>query len=214
MIRKAFIAGLIILLPIAITYTIFVWIVHLITRPFHEFVHSILLEYQIIERGFLHLSTHQATDIIAKILICVTIIAFVFILGVVSHYFLLRFLVYISDSVVGKLPFIGKIYRSCKDFTNIVFSTKQSNFSQVVLVPYPSKDHRAIGLISGVFKNEAIAHDDKEMVSVLIPGTPNPTIGFVLIFPKSDITFIDMNVSEAIRFVISGGTINKKGSIL
>lgn len=206
MIRKLFLTGLVIVLPITITYLIIMWFVHLITSPFHHFVQNILLESGFIANGFLHVTVEQATSAISTCLIICSVVLLVLLLGIISYYFLLKFFVAISDTILGNIPFIGRIYNAAKDFTQTVFSSTRESFTQVVLVPYPSKDHKAIGLVSGNYKNESLPISNREIVSVLVPGAPNPTIGFVLLFPKEDVIYIDISVTDALRLIMSCGT--------
>lgn len=208
MLRKLFVAGLVILLPFAVTYTVIKFAVNLITKPFDSFVYEMLSDIGFTTGHFLTFTPDQLTHLLSKALIVIAITTLLFIIGFVSHWFAKRAIIYFTDQVVGKLPFVGKIYGACKDFTHALFSPKSNSFSQVVLAPYPSKDHLSIGLVSSEFENILIPSPEKEFVSVLIPGTPNPTIGFVLLYAKKDLIYLDMDTADAMRFIISCGTSN------
>ena len=206
MIKQRFFAGLVILLPLTITYMILKFIVNLVTKPFHHFVHDVLLEYGIASDHIWFVSHEQVIVIVSKVLILLFLLVFLFFIGFISRLFAHKIFVSITDSIMKNIPFVGRIYSACKDFTNALFSPKSETFSQVALVPYPSREHRSIGFISAELRNDFLPLETKEIVSVLIPGTPNPTVGFVLLFPKEDITLIDMSPQDAIRFIMSCGT--------
>jgi uncharacterized membrane protein len=209
--RKYFIAGLIVLLPLAITYWIIKLIVNLITTPFEEFVTAILLRFDLFTDGINILSHAQVISLLTKILILVSLVTFILLIGFIARWFLFRSIFHLADHALRKIPFVSKVYLACKDFTTALFSPKSDSFSQVVLVPFPSSSHYSIGLITSEFENQFLEGDDDQLVSVLIPGTPNPTIGFLLMFAKRSIRKTDVTVEQAIRFIMSAGSVLPEG---
>jgi len=200
--KKHFVAGLIILLPLAITYLIIKFIINLITDPFHEFVTSLLLNYN----GFGLFSHEELINIVSKLLIIAFLFGFILLIGLIGRWFIFRSIIYVSDKILHAIPFVNRVYLACKDFTEAIFSPKAGSFNRVVLVPFPSIGQLSVGLVASEFKNNLISVDNDEFITVLIPGTPNPTIGFLLMFKKSQVISVDIKVQEALKYVMSCGS--------
>lgn len=200
--KKHFVVGLIILLPLAITYLVFKFIINLITHPFEEFVTTLLLDYQ----GFGIITHEELITIISKILIIVFLFGLILFVGFIGRWFLFRTLFYIFDRILHTIPVINKIYLACKDFTEAIFSPKAGSFNRVVLIPFPSAGQLSVGLVANEFQNDVITSQGEAYLSVLIPGTPNPTIGFLLMFKKSSVIECNITVQEALKYVMSCGS--------
>ncbi len=206
MIRRIFLPGLVIFLPLCITYIIFSFLVNVITNPFHDIVHSLLIDFGMANNGLWGFTQAEVNTIISRALIIISLGLLLVLIGAISHRFAVKLFLYINDLVIGKLPIIGSIYSASKDFTHALFSPKSETFTQVVLVPYPSPIHRAIGLVTATLENDFLPSSSKKMISVLIPGTPNPTNGYVLLYPQEEVIYLNMSAKEALRFIMSCGT--------
>ena len=90
------------------------------------------------------------------------------------------------------------------------FTNKDSNKKSVVLIEYPRKGTWAVGFATKENQGEIKNKTDKNLVNVFVPTTPNPTSGFLLMFPKEEIIYLDMNFEEASKFIVSAGTSNPK----
>ena len=90
------------------------------------------------------------------------------------------------------------------------FTQKENSRKSVVLVEYPKKGSWAVGFATKDNKGEMSTKTNEELVNVFIPTTPNPTSGFLIMFPKKDLIFLDMNFEEASKFIVSAGTSNPK----
>jgi uncharacterized membrane protein len=201
--KNYFFAGLIILLPVVITYWIIKFIVQLITSPFENLAFTLLDSLQLTHYSLL-------LPLISSCFILIVLTAIIIIVGAVGRWFLFHSFFHMIDRLLHLLPFVNKVYLSCKDFTAALFSSKSDSFSQVVLVPFPSKEHRSIGLVTSQFKNEVLDNKADELVSVLIPGTPNPTVGFLMMYSKEQLIFTQMRVDEALKYVMSCGSVLPK----
>ncbi len=201
--KQKFLAGLIVLLPLVITYWIIRLIVSIITGPFDQLATSILQAWHLFPNGFWIFSQEQLIHIMSTIFILISLTILLIVVGAVARWVVFHMCFHMMDRVLHALPFVNKIYLSCKDFTSALFSPKSGSFNQVVLVPFPSAEHRSIGLITNEFSNPAL---QDSYISVLVPGTPNPTVGFLLMFRRSQVTLLDMRVDEALKFVMSCGT--------
>lgn len=193
--KNNFLTGLAILLPIALTFWILALLVNLLTNPFTGLVDGIFHYY--------NLQTSW-TPYITKLLILAVLIALVFLAGLLGRFLFLNPLFKFGDRLLHRLPLVNKVYKASQDVVHSLFSEEKTSFSQVVLVPFPNARSLSIGLISA--KGEATP----EKVSVFVPGTPNPTMGFMLLFRKDQLIPIDIKVDEALKFVVSCGVIHPK----
>jgi uncharacterized membrane protein len=106
------------------------------------------------------------------------------------------------DSAIMRVPLMNKIYRTVKQ-VNASFSSNKSSFKQVVLVTFPHPRSRAVGFVTGEQKGLGT----ENLVSVFIPTTPNPTSGFLVLVPASEIIKLEMSVADGIKFIISLGAL-------
>ncbi len=203
--KQRFFTGLIILLPLVVTWWIVSAVIGIATGPFQSMTRSWLHSTGLFQNGgFLSLSETQAVSILSTILILLAIALGVYIIGMLGEWFFVRWIVAIFDNILLAMPFVNKIYKSCKDFTNILFKEDSKRFSQVVWVPFPSKTQRTMGLITNEL--QLPSHGEQKFVSVLVPGTPNPTVGYLLFFPKEVVQYTDIPTDEGMKWVISCGT--------
>jgi len=114
-----------------------------------------------------------------------------------------------AESVLDQLPVVRSIYAGLKQIAETVFAQQDTSFDKACLVEYPRKGIWAIGFISTSAKGEVnrVAATDEQLMSVFVPTTPNPTSGFLLFFPKSDVIELDMTVEDAAKLVISAGLV-------
>jgi uncharacterized membrane protein len=107
------------------------------------------------------------------------------------------------DHAIMRVPLMNKIYGTIKQ-VNESFTSNKSAFKQVVLVTFPHARSRSVGFVT----DEALDCGGEKLVSVFIPTTPNPTSGFLVLVPESEITKLDMSVADGIKFIISLGAIS------
>lgn len=200
MIKRHFMAGLALLLPVALTLFITTFIVNLLTKPFQGMLQYFIQEYH------LHiLGSPEAVLVISKIAILIFLFIFTIILGFIAQAYFIHYFFKFSDMIMTRIPLVNKIYKAIKDVMSTVFTTGSNSYSQVVLVPYPKASTWAIGLITQADTPVGSDAEHLGMISVFVPGTPNPTVGFMLLFRREQIVFIDMTVDEAMRFIVSCG---------
>ncbi|WP_417242796.1 DUF502 domain-containing protein [Celeribacter sp.] len=118
---------------------------------------------------------------------------------------LLRF----AEGLVDRTPVVRSIYNGAKQIAETVFAQTETSFDEACLIEYPRKGIWAIGFVSTTAKGEIAKRTplDEEMVSVFVPTTPNPTSGFLLFFPRSELITLDMTVEDAAKLVISAGLV-------
>ncbi len=118
-----------------------------------------------------------------------------------------RLMVRWGESILTRMPVIRGIYSALKQLFETVLSKQSSAFRQCVLIEYPRRGIWALGFISGVTEGEVQDLTAEEVVNVFLPTTPNPTSGFLLFVPRSDVIVLSMTVEEGIKMVISGGIV-------
>lgn len=137
----------------------------------------------------------------------VTMIALIFILGMLSRNLIGRSLMAVIEAVIRRLPLARTIYSSVKDLINSFSATgKGKSFRDVVLVEYPRKGLATIGFATNSFVVDN-AEPSREMVSIYIPNPPNPTSGLMILVPRESVQILDISVEEGLKLVLSGGIV-------
>jgi uncharacterized membrane protein len=137
-------------------------------------------------------------------------IFFITVIGGLSLSFLGKKFLQIVDDLFKRIPILRTIYSAIGQMTES-FTKQNSNQKSVVLVEYPRKGSWAVGFATKENKGEIQKKTNKQLINVFVPTTPNPTSGFLLMFPKEEVIYLDMNFEEASKFIVSAGTSNPKG---
>lgn len=196
-----FLTGVVILLPLALTFWIIAFIVRILTTPFQGIAHAALSAVGLNDISFLFLSSEQVLNYLSKILVLCFLFMLIVGIGMVGRRFFFNSLMKMGDAVLHRIPVISTVYKTSQELTQTIFASTSKSFKQVVLVPFPHDDSLCMGLVT---------RDDLEMgtqASVFIPTTPNPTSGLLVIVKKEHITPLDMRVEDALRYIISCGVL-------
>ena len=189
-IRNNFIAGVVVLIPIGITLYLTLAIVK---------VSSKILPKEINPNNYLPYNIPGIEIVIALLLITL--------IGWLSLSFIGKKLLNIFDNILNKIPILRTIYSAFAQMLE-TFTKSQVSKKNVVLVEYPRKDTWAVGFATnentGKIKNKI----GQEVVNVFVPTTPNPTSGFLLMFPKKDVIYLDITFEQASKFIVSAGSTN------
>ena len=129
--------------------------------------------------------------------------------GGLSLSFFGRRILKLIDDLFKRIPFLRTVYSAIVQMTE-TFSKKDNNQKSVVLVEYPRKDVWAVGFATKENKGEMSEKTNKKLINVFVPTTPNPTSGFLLMFPIEDVIYLNMTFEEASKFIVSAGTSNKQ----
>lgn len=200
--KKYFLAGLVTLLPLAVTFWVISLIVGFLTKPFEGIVSSFLSSLP----GFGHVP-RASIHLINQILILITLFFLTLFFGFIARRYFFNRLIKFGDSILYKIPLVNKVYKTSKDIVLSLFNTKNQSFKQVVLLNFPYSGSYCLGLISSDAPDTCSASIDTDMVSVYIPTTPNPTTGYLVICRKSDLMYLKMKAEDAIKYVVSCGVI-------
>ena len=133
--------------------------------------------------------------------------ALITLIGALAAGFIGRWLISFGESLLNRMPVVRSIYGATKQILETVVSAQSDAFREAVLVEYPRKELWVIGFVTGNTKGEVDTLIDHDMVNVFIPTTPNPTSGFLLFCPKKEVIFLEMEVEEAVKMVVSGGIV-------
>lgn len=141
----------------------------------------------------------------------VTFLIFTMLVGMIAKGLIGRSMIRWAESLVLSIPMVRTIYSGLKQIAETILQQGQQNFDKACLVEYPRKGIWAIAFISTTAKGEIAAKTPKEMVSVFLPTTPNPTSGFLLFVPREDVIILDMSVEDSAKLIISAGLVYPNG---
>lgn len=200
MFRRYFIAGLLVWLPLGVTILIIKLLVGLVDTA----VTWIPPAYR--PETLLGVEIH-AVGIILSILAMLII---VFVTGVFVANLFGRKIVAAWESLLGRIPLVRTIYHSAKQVAETLFSDSGKSFRKVLMIEYPRKGIYTLCFLTGSSVGEVQSRTGGEVVTVFVPTTPNPTSGFILLVPKTDVVELDMSVDEALKLIISLGVVEPK----
>ncbi len=186
--RNYFITGIVVLVPIGIT---------LYLTKFFVSISSKLIPYDLNPNNYLPFAIPGL-----EIVLSVIFITFV---GGLSLSFIGKKILQIFNDLLKRIPILRTIYSAIGQMTETLAPKKGSKKS-VVLVEYPRKGSWAVGFATKDNEGEISDKTNTELVNVFIPTTPNPTSGFLLMFPKKEIIYLNMSFEEASKFIVSAGT--------
>ena len=190
--RNYFITGIVVLVPIGIT---------LYLTKFFISISSKLIPTNINPNSYLPFAI-PGLEIILSII-------FITIIGGLSLSFIGKKVLQIFNDLLKKIPILRTIYSALGQMAETL-APKRKNKKSVVLIEYPRKGSWAVGFATKDNKGEISKKTNRNLVNVFVPTTPNPTSGFLLMFPKDEIIYLDMNFEEASKFIVSAGTSNPK----
>ena len=190
--RNYFIAGVVVLIPIGITVYLTLFIINISSK---------ILPKEINPDHYLPFDIPGL-----EILIAIILITFI---GWLSLSFIGRKLLVVFNNLIKRIPILRTIYSAITQMTE-TFTKDNKGKNNVVLVEYPRKGTWAVGFATKDNDGELNKKTDRKLVNVFVPTTPNPTSGFLLMFPKDEIVYLDMSFEEASKFIVSAGTSNPK----
>ena len=190
--RNYFIAGIVVLIPIGITVYLTFFIVSISSK---------ILPKEINPNHYLPYNIPGLEIIISLFLITV--------IGWLSLSFLGKKLLDLFNSILQRIPILRTIYSAIGQMTQ-TFTQNDTNKKNVVLIEYPRKGSWAVGFATKDNTGEIKSKTNKNLVNVFVPTTPNPTSGFLLMFPKEEVIYLDMSFEEASKFIVSAGTSDTK----
>ena len=190
--RNYFIAGVVVLIPIGFT----LYLTKILIG-----ISSNLIPKNINPNSYLPFNIPGVEIVISIFLITMV--------GGLSVSFFGKRILKLIDDLFKRIPFLRTVYSAIVQMTE-TFSKKDDAKKSVVLIEYPRKGSWAVGFVTKENKGEISKKTNKNLVNVFVPTTPNPTSGFLLMFPKDEIIYLNMTFEEASKFIVSAGTSNPK----
>ena len=190
--RNYFITGIIVLVPLGFTLYLTLFLMSISSK---------LIPKEINPNNYLPLSI-PGLEIVLSII-------FISLIGFISLSFIGKKILQLINDLLKKIPVLRTIYGAIGQMTETFANTKGKRKS-VVLVQYPSKGIWAVGFATKDNRGEISKKTNSKLVNVFVPTTPNPTSGFLLMFPKKEVIYLDMSFEEASKFIVSAGTSNPK----
>jgi len=187
-IRNYFITGVVVLIPIGFTLYLSKILIGLSSK---------LIPQNINPNNYLPFAI-PGIEIIVSVFI-ITIV------GGLSLSFLGKRILRLIDDLFKRIPFLRTIYSAILQMTES-FSNKDNDKKSVVLIEYPRKGVWAVGFATKENKGEMAEKTNQKLINVFVPTTPNPTSGFLLMFPINDVIYLNMTFEEASKFIVSAGT--------
>ena len=186
--RNYFLAGIVVLVPIGFTLYLTIFLIKISSK---------LLPNEINPNSYLPFSV-PGLEILLSVIIII-------IVGGISLSFFGKRIVTLINDIFKKIPILRTIYSAIGQMTQSFTSTGKDKKS-VVLVEYPKKGSWAVGFATKENEGEISKKVNKQMINVFVPTTPNPTSGFLLMYPKDEVIYLDMSFEEASKFIVSAGT--------
>ena len=191
--RKYFVTGLLIWIPLVIT----IWVLNLIVTTLDQSLH--LLPPQWRTESFLGFHVPGLGVILTLVIVFVT--------GVLATNFLGARLVNLWNGILHRIPVVNSIYSSVKQISDTLFSSSGQAFRKALLVQWPREGMWTIAFLTGRPGGDVVRHLPGDYVSVYVPTTPNPTGGYFVMMARKDVIELDMSVDAALKYIISMGVV-------
>ena len=188
--RNYFIAGIVVLIPIGITVYLTIFLISISSK---------ILPKEINPNHYLPYDVPGLEIVMSLILITF--------IGFVSLSFIGKKLLVLFNNILKKIPILRTIYSAIVQMTE-TFTNKDEDKKNVVLVEYPRKGSWAVGFATKKNSGEITKKTNRKLINVFVPTTPNPTSGFLLMFPEDEVIYLDLSFEEASKFIVSAGTSN------
>ena len=196
-IRNIFITGLLITLPIALTYFILQFLFKNLDALSPVFTKILIDIGAPIPEGY----RIPALGLVITLLIVLAV-------GWFTTNFFGKQMINLGESIVEKIPFVRKIYKGSKQVVQSIANADTTAFRKVVLLEFPRRGMLAIGFVTGSARGEVQEYTREDVLNVFVPTMPNPTSGFLVFAPPEDLTEINMSIEDGIKYVGSGGIVD------
>lgn len=192
--RKYFITGLLIWIPLVIT----IWVLKLIVETLDQSL--LLLPDEWRTESFLGIHVPGLGVILTLVIVFVT--------GVFATNFFGARLVHLWHEILHRIPVVNSIYSSVKQISDTLFSSTGQAFRKALLVQWPREGMWTIAFLTGTPGGDVVNHLPGDYVSVYVPTTPNPTGGYFVMVPRQDVIELSMSVDAALKYIISMGVVS------
>lgn len=191
--RRYFIAGLTVFLPVLLTVYLIILTFNFADGLLGKFIEPIFTATLGIY--------YRGTSIVIFIVL-------IFLIGFLVTNFLGRKLYPAVERLLLRLPIFRQVYPATKELATFIFSREKPTFKQVVVVQYPTKGLYSMGFLVNDGPKEICQKTNLDLCNVLIPTSPSPFSGFVVMVPREEVIFTDITIEQAIKFLVSDGVVN------
>ncbi|MFM2185824.1 MAG: DUF502 domain-containing protein [Burkholderiaceae bacterium] len=202
MLKRYLLAGLLVWLPLVVT----VWVLHAVWGA----IDGLFLWVISATQAVLPAESHAALESLRRVpgLGVVAVFVALLLTGAFAANYFGQWALRQGGRIVKRIPIVKSIYSSVKQVSDTLFSSSGNAFREAVLVQYPRQGAWTIAFVTGKPSGEVAAHLQNEHTSVYVPTTPNPTSGFFLMVPTSELRPLGMSVDEALKYIISMGVVS------
>jgi uncharacterized membrane protein len=194
--KKYFITGLLALVPLVIT----IWVISTILHTMDQSLTLLPEAWQ--PKQLFGFNVPGLGALLTFVIIFVT--------GLIATNIFGQHLIEVWEGLLSRVPVVKSIYSSVKQVSDTLFSNSGNAFRKAVLVQYPHQGSWTIAFVTGTPGGDVVNHLHGDYISIYVPTTPNPTSGFFLMMPKTDVIELEMSVDEALKYIISMGTVAPK----
>jgi uncharacterized membrane protein len=198
--KNDLIAGLLVVIPLAttiwLTFTIALWVINFLTRipkqlnPFNGLIEPFLA-------NFLNIAIGLTVPFL-----------FILLIGLMARNIAGRWLLDLGEQVLQSIPLAGSVYKTLKQILETLLKYSKSKFRRVVMVEYPRAGVWTLGFVTGKISNQFQSHLERQMLSIFIPTTPNPTSGWYAMVPEEEVIDLSISIEDAFKVLISGGIVS------
>lgn len=208
--RDRFLAGVVIAAPIVITLYVVISLFSWLDKPFQKLIRQIVPErwwpstYLPDQLSLLGITFDTPGLPGLGLFVAIILLTFV---GAIGTNLIGRSMVRAGDRVLSRLPVVSNVYSLFKQLFETIVSGKENSFKDMVLIEYPKKGTWCIGFVTAPLKGEVQTRLGDGMMGVFVPTTPNPTSGFYMFVPRSEVIALDMSVEEGAKMIVSVGMV-------
>lgn len=193
MIKRYFITGLLVLVPLFITVWVLIVLIGILDQSL------LLVPASLQPEALFGMSIPGLGALLT--------LGIIFLTGVIATNFFGRRIILFWEGILGRVPVVKSIYYSVKQVSDTLFADSGQAFRQALLVQYPREGSWTIAFLTGKPGGDVVNYLQGEYVSVYVPTTPNPTSGFFLMMPKADVIELNMSVDDALKYIVSMGVV-------
>lgn len=208
--KKYFFTGLVIALPLVITFGIMIYLINLFTAPFVQILgHFMSYFFKNLDLSVFYLTHQQVLLLISKIFAVFLLFSLITFLGFLGQTFLGKIFKFF-DALFQRIPVVNKIYIAIQQCVSALFSQNRKIYRQVVLVPFPDPHNSCLGIVVGEALQVCEKATQTDLISVLVPTCPIPLSGFIIMIRPKDLITIDISIEDALKYIISCGILSSK----
>lgn len=201
--KKNFLAGLGLVLPLVFTFFIIRFFIHLLTNPFEGLLYLGLTQLGLSASTLAHMQDEQWLHYLSQLLILLMLFGIMLLIGFIARWVFVHELLTFSDWLFHRIPVMNRLYSAAKKTMHSLFNEESQKFTQAVLVPFPGEGRFSIGLIASDALPLDSDPDIQKQIAVFIPGTPNPMQGFLLLYRLEQVMLLPISIEDALKCVVS-----------